>query len=66
MSNAMENYFQESDTAVLKDVIITRITRRGDGKDNPIRVITEVWTTEGQKIAEYDPCIISTESKIHT
>jgi len=42
----------------LKQVIITQLSRRGDGKNDPIRRITEVWDLEtGEKIAEYDPLI---------
>jgi hypothetical protein len=40
----------------IQEVIITRILRRGNGKTTPIRIITEVWTKEGDKIAELDPC----------
>ena len=44
------------DTVELKQVIITTLTRRGNGKDDPIRVILEVWDSEtGEKIAENDP-----------
>lgn len=43
------------DTVICKEVIITTQSRRGDGKDNPIRVITEVFEKDGTKIAEHDP-----------
>lgn len=38
-----------------KEVIITTLSRRGDGSNSPIRVITEVWDKDGSKIAENDP-----------
>lgn len=39
------------------EVVVTKLLRRGDGtENNPIRIITEVWTRDGQKIAEDDPC----------
>lgn len=55
--NVMEAYHQESDTAKCMEVIVTRILRRGDGKSDkdPIRIVTEVFTKDGVKIAEYDP-----------
>lgn len=38
------------------EVVITRLTKRGVGvNDSPIRLITEVWTKDGVKIAESDP-----------
>lgn len=38
------------------EVIITSKSRRGKGVEHdPVRSITEVYTKEGQKIAEYDP-----------
>ena len=43
------------DTVELKQVIITTLTRRGDGKEKPIRIILEVWDAKtGEKIAEKD------------
>lgn len=45
------------DRVSVQEVIITTTKRRGDGKSNndPIRIITEVFTKDGRKIAEYDP-----------
>jgi len=41
---------------ILMEVIVTRLTLRGKGEDDsPFRRITEVWTTDGTKIAEHDP-----------
>lgn len=42
------------DTVICKEVIITTLTRRGNGKDIPIRVITEYWDKGGNKLAEND------------
>ena len=37
-------------------LVVTRLTCRGKGvAEDPHRLITEVWTTEGVKIAESDP-----------
>lgn len=36
-------------------VIETTLTRRGNGTDDPIRVITEYWDMDGNKLAEVDP-----------
>lgn len=42
----------------LKQVVITKLTRRGTGtEEQPVRIVTEVWDAiTGEKIAEYDPC----------
>lgn len=39
------------------EVIVTNLTRRGNGKNDPIRIIREIWTLDGEKIAEYD-CVL--------
>ena len=37
-------------------VVVTSLTLLGDGTPtNPLTHIQEVWTMEGEKIAEYDP-----------
>lgn len=53
----MEDFLQvPPDTCVLTNVIICTKTRRGTGtSDDPVRVITEILSTDGKKIAEYDP-----------
>ena len=43
------------DTVELVEVIKTTLSRRGDGKTDPIRVVTEYWSTSGEKLAEVDP-----------
>lgn len=43
------------DTAKLQEVIVTDIMRRGDGKDDPIRIITQYWSKNGELLAEVDP-----------
>lgn len=46
----------QPDSAIVVEVIIATITRRGDGTiGNPIRVITEIFTKDGFKIEEHDP-----------
>jgi hypothetical protein len=40
----------------IKQIIITRLLRRGEGKnDDPIRIITQFWDMDGNLIAEFDP-----------
>lgn len=44
------------DTVEVKQVIITTILRRGKGiEGDPIRVITQIWSMEGELIVEIDP-----------
>lgn len=44
------------DTVEVKQVIITNLLRRGKGVEgDPIRVITQIWTMEGELITEIDP-----------
>lgn len=44
------------DRAELIQVIRTTLTRRGDGVvGDPIRVITQYWSTDGELLAEVDP-----------
>ena len=44
------------DTCEVMQVIRTTLTRRGKGTEgDPIRVITEYWTLDGQKLCEVDP-----------
>ena len=41
----------------LEEVIITHLERRGEGVgDDPIRRILQIWTKDGDLIAEVDPC----------
>lgn len=40
----------------VEEVIISKLTLRGDGTEgNPYRRITEVFTKDGEFIAEHDP-----------
>lgn len=42
---------------VCKEVIITELSRRGDGGQNsPIRILTQIYDKSGKLIAEADPC----------
>jgi hypothetical protein len=51
------NYPFDSDKVFQSKVIITTTKRRGNGtQSDPIRIITEVFTKDGVKIAEKDPC----------
>jgi hypothetical protein len=43
------------DNAELIQVIRTTLLRRGDGKDDPIRIITQYWSVDGELLAEVDP-----------
>ena len=43
------------DSAKVIQVIETK-TARGSGEpEQPVRIVTEYWSTEGKKLAEYDP-----------
>jgi hypothetical protein len=46
----------EMDTVSVKELIVSTLARRGNGKQTPIRVVTEIFTKDGEKIAEHDPC----------
>lgn len=43
------------DTCKVIQVIETTLTRRGNGVDEPIRVITQYWSLDGKLLAEVDP-----------
>jgi len=45
------------DTAKVIQVIETTLTRRGNGKDTPIRIVTEYWSLDGRLLVESDPCV---------
>jgi hypothetical protein len=47
-----------ADMCFMQEVIICTKARRGNGTTDPIRVITEIFTKEGEKIAEYDPLLV--------
>jgi hypothetical protein len=39
------------------EFILTTLTRRGAGKEgDPIRIIPELWSLDGKRLGEYDPC----------
>lgn len=44
------------DAAQVIQVIVTTLARRGNGKDTPIRVLTQYWSLDGKLLAEVDPC----------
>ena len=43
------------DTAKVIQVIETTLTRRGDGANTPIRIITQYWSLDGKLLTEIDP-----------
>jgi hypothetical protein len=47
------------DTVEVLQVIRTTLTRRGSGKDigDPIRVITQYWSMQGELLVEIDPLV---------
>jgi hypothetical protein len=61
MNGAVDLYFGSAaewppmDTARVVQVIETTLRRRGNGKDDPLRVVTQYWTLDGKLIAERDP-----------
>ena len=42
-------------SARAEQVIITNLHLRGDGREDPMRAITQVWGLDGSLIAEMDP-----------
>ena len=46
-----------NDGAKVIQVIVTRLTTRGDGlsPSDPIRLITQFWSMDGQLLASIDP-----------
>ena len=38
-------------------LIRTRLLRRGDGKEDPIRIIEQYWDLEGNLVFEIDPVL---------
>lgn len=55
MKTKIKNLDLSGDKVYTAHVIITTTKRRGNGRDDPFRIITEVFTLNGLKIAEYDP-----------
>ena len=48
-----------TDTARILQVIETTLLRRGTGAPrNPIRIITQYWSLDGQLLAEVDPFLL--------
>lgn len=44
-------------TAKVMQVIQTTLLRRGEGVEgDPVRIITQYWSFEGDLLAEVDPC----------
>ena len=37
------------------EVVETDLTKRGNGVDIPIRIVTQYWSKDGELLAEYDP-----------
>lgn len=47
------------DTVKVVQLIETTLTRRGDGtKEEPIRIVKQFWTFDGELVAEVDPAKI--------
>ncbi|MEH7381769.1 hypothetical protein V7138_15000 [Bacillus sp. JJ1533] len=43
------------DYAKVTQVIETILKRKGNGKDDPIRIITQYWSLDGELLFEFDP-----------
>jgi hypothetical protein len=56
-NNAFSGYGAHLDIARVIEVIETTLKRRGEGKNesDPLRIITQYWTLDGQLICEIDP-----------
>ncbi len=46
-----------SDAVRLLPVIETKLLRRGDGSSetDPVRIVTQYWSLDGELLAEHDP-----------
>lgn len=42
--------------AEIIQVIKTTLAKRGDGKETPIRYLTQYWSLDGKLLTEVDPC----------
>jgi hypothetical protein len=52
------------DCAKVIQVIETTLTRRGEGiEGDPIRIIRQYWSMDGELLAEVDPVSNATEEK---
>lgn len=49
----------------IEKLIHTRLFRRGNGKDDPIRIIDQWWDMEGKLIFEYDPILHAIVSDVY-
>ena len=46
----------KNDDVWIEELIVTNLTLRGKGEEgSPLRRIRQVWTREGELVAEYDP-----------
>lgn len=45
----------DSARVIRPTLIVTDLLRRGDGEGDPIRVVHQLWTEDGQLVAEWDP-----------
>lgn len=43
------------DKAEVIQVVRTTLLRRGNGKDDPIRIIEQFWSLDGKLLVENDP-----------
>lgn len=55
--------------SVDKEVMVMQVIRttnatRGNGRDTPIRAITQYWSMDGDLLAEVDPCAVSDQSSV--
>lgn len=47
------------DAAKVIQVIETKLLRRGKGvESDPIRIVTQYWSLDGELLAEVDPCAL--------
>lgn len=42
------------DSVRVLEVVETTLTRRGNGKDDPVRIVTQYWSKDGRLLAEVD------------
>lgn len=53
--------YRGQDTVRVIQVVETTLTRRGSGKSDadPIRIVTQYWSLDGELLAEVDPYVAS-------
>jgi hypothetical protein len=60
-----QRHFSVTDTVRVIEVIEASIMRRGQGVEgDPIRIITQYWSLDGELLAEVDPVCTSNQQPL--